>query len=548
MSGQADLDGRMALDRMLEAALRHEADRAAAAQPSMEVALARLAADLGTGRDARVRGPRAAVIAWLTLLLLVAAALVAIGAYLLRQDQRDPIVAGPFGPPSTCGTVPLADGMPLRAFRDDAVLSIEGSGLVTVLSGDPADSPPANEGSFRTRVLSRFVTGVLTPAGITLVLDRVTALNLESGCYRVRAQEGDRAIDANTAAGPLGVSFGSGNGAGTLAATVGAADEARLNELLDALFALESWVPPDVFTVIAPADIDAWVVHTTFRPTGFARNKVVDLGDGAVASADDGRFAAVSLPGGASLEEFGNAIPGAAAFEMVIFSAFDDWRAPDQRCRVIRRSEALTLADSLDSVTLGAEEGPDLYTPDMATAITIRLHPAIGSHATCAGFAAAINSHVQPAPEPSPLVEGDLAAVDPCSFVPSDLIGAVEIEPWDQLGSPFGVAARPCILEWHHSMTEGGAERVLWLYPALASEADARMLSTWIFGRAEERTVDGSPVWLNACLAEERSWLACRWAAASQRGGRYLLLEVSDPAATVDETLATLGQIISAID
>ena len=265
-------------DRLVAAALRHEADQVAASLPRSEEAIGRLAGRVrGATPGGSVFAGRPAVI-WAALLLLLAITVAVVGALLLRELPQRPIIVGPYGPPTSCGMVPVADGDPVHAFRDPAVLLVARSGLVTVLTGDPRDSPPADEGGTRSRVESRFVTGVLSQAGIELVLDRVEALGLPPGCYRVRALDGDDSIQANTSNGPLGIgwvgrSFPTFN---YLAAAVSPAEEAALDALLDSLFELQTWVPPDEFTPLDPAALDAWIVHSTFRPTWFDSGKVVD--------------------------------------------------------------------------------------------------------------------------------------------------------------------------------------------------------------------------------------------------------------------------------
>ena len=72
-------------------------------------------------------------------------------------------------------------------------------------------------------------------------------------------------------------------------------------------------------------------------------------------------------------------------------------------------------------------------------AVTVRLHPAVGRHATCEGFAAAINTLPTPAAEPRATIEGELSAVDPCTLVPGDLMGEVALESWWEARSPFGI-------------------------------------------------------------------------------------------------------------
>ena len=534
------------LDRLISEALRHEADRLATAHPTSDVALVRLAN--------RVRGERAAsrillarpAAAWLALLLLLAVTAIVVGALVLRELPRNPIVVQPYGLPASCGVVPVADGAPLQAFRDEAVVTIDRSGVVTVLTGNPADAPPASEGPYRGRVESRFVDGVLTPAGIELVLDRVEALVLEPGCYSVRTEQGDSQIFANTADGPIGLHFSYGAGTGRTAPVVGPAEEAALNDLLDSLFELGDWLPPDTYTAIEGRSIQEWILHTTFKATGLAPGDSGELG-GVVASADD-RYRAVRLPAGASLAEFGNRIPGGSASDFIVVAGYADVRGENQRCGLLDRADAMTLADSLDLVALQADSGPDLYTPDMAQGITVRLHPAVGANSTCQGFAANLNAAVEPSAEaPAPVV-GDLAVVDPCSIVPTDLRGKVELAPWYRSSSPFGSPARSCLLEWHHSMTAGGAERILWLYPESLSEEEAESLSTSIFGRLARRSVEGARVWLNDCMAEPVGQLECRWAVAGHSGGYYVVLEIDDRAATVEGSLAALRRVLAAIE
>jgi hypothetical protein len=517
-----------AFDRLLAGALSRHADGVAAAQPSTGVALARLSVGVGARQPSRLLGPRTTAVAWLALLLLAGTALVAVGSHLIRQDQPNRILLSEFGPRSSCAS-PVADGMPIQAFRDEAVLMVDRSGLVTILSGDGNGSPPQGEGAYRTRVESRFVNGVLTPAGTSMLVDRILGLGLEAGCYSLRTQAGDSAIFANTSQGPLGLSFSWGNGIGSVAPRLDPAEEERLKDLLDALFAPGSWLPADAFTPMEPADLDAWIVHTTFRPMGPEPR-----------AGDDGRYTAVRLPGGVSVEEFGDAMPGSPDEMEVIIAGYVDVRAANQRCGVIDRSDAVALADSLDAVGWGS----DLHTPDGATAVTIQLHPAVGTHSTCAGFADSLNGYVAPSPAPAATPTGDLAAVDPCSLVPSELRGRVADPSPGELTSPFGIAAPSCVLEWRHSMTTGGAERVLWLYPERVSEADARSMSDWIFGTAAPSSFQGLPLWLNHCAAEGAAWLECRWAVAGFSEGRYVVLEVSDPDATVDSIVATLGRIL----
>ncbi len=530
------------VDQLLRAVLRSEADNLAVRQPTLADAVESLAPRLGSRRVAigpSVRvgtGPRRAVsVAWLALLLATAVAAVIVGTHLLWED-RSPIVEATRIPDASVRPIAQAPefgfGRPCEVpIEPDVLVEAEWgfdlapakityrrSGAVTeVLVATMGPVDPAKE---RETAVSHLhvTTWVLPPTALDEVEARLADdLDLAPGCYTLRTWEAEGLLRAATPAGPIEINFSRSGGEWTLARMASVAESETLRLLVDALSRRDGWLSDNRPELSQP---DRWIVHSTFEPTGYAADQVVRHRDRRPASAEDGRYDEVVLPGGADLAAFGAPMDLPAT----------GFANATQRCAVLT-SGALELARSLDAVDIGIEGVPDLYTPDMAHGIYVSLVPAPDDY-DCEAFEADLRERgagVAPLP---PAVVGDLADVDPCSLVPAPLKGTVETGyGWPD--PALGVAARRCVLRNDVDFGETLRRETVWLFPRRISEPEAALVAASLFGeRMATEMLGGRPLWLNHCHAGPSE---CVVALAMWMEGRLLILEIVDRGVTPAE-------------
>lgn len=526
MNGTLDTDGQMTFDRMLEAALRNEADLVAMRQPGVEAALGRLAMRLGVGH-ARPVVRQLVVLAWVALLLIGLLVAAIVGMQLLEQRQE--IESRRLGLGVPCA-VDIEPGVFLEISKPDApgsrTTTYFDTGYVTEVSIGNLGFSGENRRRTRAVVNSMVFSGKLMPDELAAVRARLDALDLAAGCHSVRvpALTGERAgsFVARAGSGPVQLSWSADAGESGLAPLFTGEVAQELRDLHVDLGMPTFRLPAEAWEQAPDSETGWFMVHAVFVPTDYRATDVLEYPGVPPASATDGRYAGVKVPGDSTLEDLGTPM-----------SAGDpSGRGATQRCAVASWTEARDLAVSLEEVAIGLEGEPDLYTPDMALAVSVEIYPK-RSIDSCATFEAELRNALEPRPRPDPIT-GDLANVDPCSLVPGDLLGRIDDIGYRWPTPPFGLAGAPsCVLENHASMGVWSKRVTLWLYPRSISEASAATLAAALFGDGlMETEIDGRAGWLNFCVIPA---VGCTGAAATWIDGQFLLLELFDVARTANE-------------
>lgn len=490
------------LDRSIRLALTREADRLAARQPRADVAVTRLAERLSGGASASTFrrgvpfGSRMGAVAWLVVVLTVLLAAVVVGAFLLRE-QRPSLVTGPYGPGSPCD-ISFADGRLLEYRSGFTVLTIDDSGVVVrVVDNIFAD--------FRTPLSAGLEVDLsvrrLSPAGLRAVRDRIEALGIGGGCHAVRADAGGSLV-ARTSSGLVNLSFSNTHGDRALAPQASEETARILHQLHLDLTDLDRWLGPEL-TAKEALTPDRWLVMILLSNEEPALELTTEFAIGLGPFPGSREHTPLVLPGDVAPERFGQALGAADAGPELT-----------RRCGTVSTPEADALADSLQwQMHFG---DADMY---------IWIEPAIGSWQDCDQLAEVMGYGNAPGlgPISTPTVEGDLAAIDPCSLVPAELLGPIE-RSYPVGPPPLGLAARSCLLREAQGMGTITERHAVWLYPWSISEADADALARSIFGAGVvSGTLDGAPTWANHCLTVS---VDCTGGLAAWHRGRFVLVEV----------------------
>ena len=502
MSGRMDARDDM-LDRSIRLALTQEADRLVARQPRSDEALARLAerlggaATAGTLRRGVPFGSRLSAVAWLVVVLTVLLAAIVVGAFLLR-DQRPSIVTGPFGPGSPC-EISFADGRLLEYRSGFTVLTIDESGVVVrVVDNIFADfRSPLSAGLEVDLSVRR-----LSPDGLRTIRDRIEALGIGGGCHAVRA-DGGGSLVARTSSGLVNLSFSNTHGSRALAPQASEETAKTLHQLHLDLTDLDRWLGPGELSAKEALAPDRWLVMILLSNEQPALDLATEFAIGLGPFPGSREHTPLALPNDVAPELFGQPLGAADA-------------APEltRRCGTVSTAEADALADSLQWPMHFGDA--DMY---------IWIEPAIGSWQDCDQLADVMGYGNAPAPGPfaTPTVEGDLAAIDPCSLVPAELHGPIE-RSYPVGPPPLGLAARSCLIREAQGMGTITERHALWLYPWSISEADADALARSILGGGVVGgTLHGAPTWANHCLTVS---VDCTGGLAAWHGGRFVLVEV----------------------
>lgn len=476
------------LDQLIYSSLEWRSGRAAATQPSVRQATSRLASRLGPSSGAvrpRLTLAPATVgalnLVTIILLLLAMAAAVVVGALLLRESRQPG--PGPFGFASYCG-VPLQAGV-VASFSGarSGHLYADGSLVSDPISPQHADESPLTRTEYVEQ--TAYFGRKLTTNGVELVLDRLNQLELAPGCFRVQTEQSTGSVYVRTAEGLKGISWYPYEGWYGLLRRATPQEEPVLARLSADLGALESWLPADAWVDPVERQVkpDRWLVYMTLTDsiqstTGYDRVVL----PGGVAPVSFGAELGVDLPGGA---------PGATS-----------------RCGVVDRAEALALARSMDA-------GNKLS--------WIGLVPAFPDAVDCDWLAA--ETRLASEPEPTPIAAGELASVDPCSFITMEAADAISTAPARLVGPDWafslGVWSRSCQVV---DETVMGARAGVSVHPSRIGESAAReMAHRALGGGTTEEVIAGRPVWLNECLATE---LPCWWAIAASSEPYFVVIQI----------------------
>lgn len=494
-------------DRLIRASLSWQADRAVAAQPPMQSAVGRLADRIGSAPSERVRFRPVFLSGRPTfarLILVAALLLAAIGAglfvgALLRERFAPEPPRRPFGYAAACSTDRLTGGTTMLFWGDEETTYVypDGRLLTDVSSPTMADSPP-------TPPRADIVLGTgyrerrLSARGIELMVGRVTDAGLTDGCHTLRSTNSRGGVLATGGPLPAGHAVGA-----TWSPDAGqgremtAAEEMTLSELVDDLANPSTWLPDDAWiqrdeVLVRPNE---WQIVVSLAPTGLGPADKLTLPGGGELDGTDPRYNLVVLPGNVPPAEFGQ--PAGTA------------QGRTFRCGVVSRADALDVAESLDSLEIGYDSfsedgwmregwGGGLFTSDLSQAVGISIYPE-GTlpgrpEVSCATIPAAEPSS-PPTSRPAP-VTGDLADVDPCSFVPAD-VAALRVERPSRIND--ALPARECAL--HLGNYIGVAANVR-LYPSSVDLRAARdVVWNTLGSELHEEQVDGMTVFANSCYA-----------------------------------------------
>jgi len=502
-------------DQGLRAALDHEAERVAAAQPSLRQSTGSLAARLGPS-TMKVRPTISLAGAPVTagglnlllvlLLLLALAATVAVGALLLLRLQPGPLPP-PFGYATSCG-VPLETGDVASFGVQEGYrhLSADGS-----LRSDPIipDSLDGQNLSRREYIESvAYLERKLTPRGVQGVRDRIAELGLAPGCVRLHAEDSGGAVYIRTDAGISGIAWYSYEGSYGVLRRATSDEELVLADLAADLSDVSAWLPADAW--IEPDEQrvlpDQWLVFLT-------------LTDGIRASS---AYEEIALPGGVEPAAFGAELA---------HDPLDLAGATESRCGVVHREAALTLASSIDSAR---------------ATDWIGLLPAFPDGVDCDWLAA--EAFGQPPPDPTPFIDGKFAHLDPCDWVPLAAAESISTAP-PQLVTrrgvgPFGTWDPLCDVQDGTVMGTRATVRVL---SRSVSAAEAREIAQGLLGGfGGEEQIAGHQAWINDCLTSD---LPCWWGMAVS-AEPYLLVFAIDARDdfTPEAARAFAEAVVQAID
>lgn len=553
-------------DRLVRDSLAWQAERSQAAQPSFDVAINKLVQRLDGRRSAvrptiRVRPATSSAASAIMLILLLVALLataVLVGSQLLRE--LSPPRPGPFGFASDC-PARLPEGVAIEVYVDDRPTTILSDGTVftepSSAAGVPISSEPPTGGAVDSRVETIRSTAYghrqLTERGLALLTERVTDAGLTTGCIALRSSGSQGSISALTPSGYAQLTWHPEAGRFSFARPMSPAEEEQALELQADLSTPDEWLPAEAWADPAVSTVmpQRWLVTIQFIQTDLPPGAVVGLPNGQTLEGSDPRYDLVVLPGGEKPLTFGTEYPPEGASYL--------------RCGIVETSDALRLAESLDS-TFGSETDWFLHTPDMAHEVTIGITPAFPPGFDCDAAIAARSGEQQSA-SPRPTGEpasGEFVEVDPCSLLPSALM--LDGRPWtdgqrsERSELPVGRPARACWLldtsdpsyEARDESSAVFARRIsLTLYPDKLATGAARDIAEAVLGHdAVETEIANRPVWENDCLNAAKP---CAPLAAFWHEGRLFFVQFDyqnlvNPVLPLDRARARVSAIIEALE
>ena len=498
-------------DAQVRAALEWHADAVAEQASSVDRAVRQVAARVGP--DARDRGGRVVlrpapdrglrlVLVALLLALLLAVAM-SVGADLFRPPLQGPR----FGFDAECLQAP-DDQVVYTVAGGDVPMILYADGRLVEVLNDPGDTRAAmfdGMGGNERR---------LSPAGIDLLRERVASVVPAAGCRHLRSVEAIGELHAETAVGHVELSWHPSNPGRRLTAE----EESEAEALEEALAAPETWLPASAWLALEEQFVapEEWLVIVEVTPTGLPPGSEVALTTGDVLSGSDPRYARVQMPGGVAPAAFGEVVTTRDTTTV--------------RCGVVDEAAARELAGSLDALPLAMHDEEELYTEDLSARVFIYIATGYPQAADCEAIAT-VAPEPTPTPPSTPRPEDDLAGVEPCSLVPravDDMLGGITERASEPAFVDFGAPARTCFIRELSEFGHAATRLAVTLYPRSTDLDDAAGLASAVLGGGHVAdTVNGTPVWINDCLAEA---LECSGAAVVSSGPHALVIEApADP-------------------
>jgi hypothetical protein len=504
------------LDGRIRAALEWQAERDSRRAPSLSQSARTVASRLGpeplavrpTVSFQPTSGRSLQLVLTVLLLLALAAALVALGAQLLRPPIA-PFQPVPFGFGTPCD-VPVRDGIVysvIPSFDEPPTILYADGRLVRF----PTPTFGTQLGMMDTQVVQ---VRRLNQRGIDLLKQRIDDAEV-TGCRYLRSEVGSGQL---TIHGPDGIAtlyMHPANGDSVFLRAATPQEEATAVELAEALVNPHTWLPADAWTDSVERDLapERWMVVVDMSPTGFGPGDGVPLSDGSVLMGEDPRYRDIRMPDGIDPADFGESIPSPDGGGM-------------SRCGVVDTADARILAASLDA--LGLEPGGDeLFTEDLSMRVSIQVVTTLPDEPDCDAHGKGRVQQPTSPPSSTPRPGDDLAGVDPCDLVPPSvdaMLPGVDKRGERPSSLPLGAPARTCTLLRTGGEFSGEIRiAALTLYPKRVERESAPGLAISILGgEPVEETVAGWPTWSNQCLSGA---LVCGGALVSWADGYLIVFE-----------------------
>jgi hypothetical protein len=489
------------LDQLIRSSLEWQAEQHARHAPTLATSARRVAERLGP----RPVGLRSVVTLrpdsgrslqlFLALLLLAAlAAAVAVGSGLIRPPQPSPDLRS-FGVGGSCIGTPLPDGV---------VFTVQTGEFMTTLYDDGAlvtDRSTVGE----TKLSS--ITGIdyfgrrLSPVGVQMLRDRLSEARVSEGCRSLRTRESSGSLSAAMAEGPAELSWNPDRGQYNLARLASEEEEARIRDLAESLEHPETWLPDDAWIDVGgqPLVPERWLVFIGLVPTDYRPGDGLNLPNGVVLEGSDPRYAIVDLPGAQEPATFGTEMPFKDRFAAGL----------TERCGILDRADAVRLAESLDSVVLGADGWGDLFTTDLSRAVSINVAPSFPVGYGCAAAIERIQSEESGAGTTAPPVPPEnVAGVVPCELMSESvdaLLGGIDARRPAPASLRLGAQGGACVLSKARRMDFDLQRAVVAIHTGGFDDALAAAAAGSVLGdRTTEESIQGRPSWVNDCLASAR--------------------------------------------
>jgi hypothetical protein len=485
------------LDQLIRAALEWQADEDARRAPSLATSTRRVADHLGQqparhGPVMTLRpgsGRSFQLLLQVILLLALLAAAAAIGSQLIRVPRSvDP---PPFGFGAGC-TTPLADGV---------IFTVQTAGFPTTLYEDGAlvtDRSAVGETKLSSVTGIDYVGRRLSAMGIQMLKDRIAEAGVTAGCRSLRTRGYSGSISAATPEGSSELVWHPDQGQYLLARLASDEEEARIHDLAEALEHPDTWLPDEAWLDVEGQAIipDRWLVFIGLVPTDYRPGDGIGLPNGVMLEGSDPRYSIVDLPDGQEPATFGTEMPFKDRFAVGL----------TERCGILDRAAAVRLAESLDSVVLGADGWGDLFTTDLSRAVAINVAPSFPPGYDCAAAIDRIQAEEFPtgtttASEPPE----SLAGLSPCELMSESvdaLLGGIDFRRPRPAALQLGAASSACVLHRRRSMDYDHLQAVLTLHIGDFNDEVAAETARSVLGdRATAESIQGRPSWVNECLA-----------------------------------------------